>query len=162
MPSRRTFCCKGYEYEEFVKHVEGLQEYVAICSNESCPLTVRTRSTLYFSKESNGPVKIDSLDFCRKCELYLNQKSPFIFVQVGQNSGIYFQEIPKNLFFNGLKYTLLCCTTFDEAFGENSAHYRGIFLLEDQLFCIDDLHPLAYEEHFPNVHQISTCCYILS
>jgi hypothetical protein len=69
---------------------------------------------------------------------------------------VHCSDVPKFIRVNKLTYKLLCCQIIVNAQSKTAAHFKGIFLIDDCFFLVDDLYP-GKKINVPKLQKVTSC-----
>ena len=79
----------------------------------------------------------------------------------GSSKKVNCSEVPKELKINELSFKLLCCQIIVNEQSKTGAHFKGIFLIDDLFYLIDDLKK-DKKLDIPKSHKVTNCLYYLN
>ena len=162
-----TISTFGTEYNFFVKYLEDFQkvELIQDCVNKKCKKkhSVFVAKNFYFDKDSNNNIILNLFlhERCEICDSKLNIQYKFLyqpcwlFIESSPKEGLTVFDIPKKLSLDGKNFYLLCATFNSEA------HFRAIFLINDEYLLVDDMKNKHLNHKIPD-HKIVTSFYYLN
>jgi hypothetical protein len=150
----KSICLFDTESEVFTDKLSDFQSYIQyqLC-NINCPLNnsyVQNSEGyhVFFNKDSNGNMSIYTglTHKCRFCDektssrLVFNKLPSFLFVQSMSNyEEVFYQEIPKEITINNIRYSLISSTLHKPGNTTSAAHFIAVFYLFGRDYLVDDL-----------------------
>ena len=162
-------------YSVFGRILSGQQLFIANSKCSVCDYSQFKESNAFYFKHDANNNLIYELSFSDQCPLCKQKmdgnKGRFSLTPAwmffdfnyshGSSKKVNCSEVPKELKINELSFKLLCCQIIVNEQSKTGAHFKGIFLIDDLFYLIDDLKK-DKKLDIPKSHKVTNCLYYLN
>jgi hypothetical protein len=169
-----SFSTYNASYNSIGRIISEQQKYIAEAKCEFCSHEERDKQLMHFyfnTDINNNLIHTFSHGYeCPLCEQTMNtRKGRFISTPAwlvfdinykDHSTNVNCYDVPKLITVNEFTFKLLCCQIHTNEASKTSAHFKGIFLIEDIFYMVDDLN-IKKRPNIPKKQKVSSCLYYL-
>ena len=162
-------------FRVFGRILSSQQLFFADSKCSCCDFSQFKESTeFYFNHDANNNLiyELSFGDICPLCNQKMDgnkgrfsSNPAWLFFDVNYNhksfEKVNCSELPKVIQINELSFKLLCCQIIVNEQSKAGAHFKGIFLIDDSFYLIDDLKK-DVKLNVPTSHKVTNCLYYLN